>query len=303
MASAIKYLNQHMRWYHWVGGIAMTGAVNCGIGLALGETYRWVYRDDEKREKQFRQQYGTPSEVQRLEVFRYLAKDWDTVVGFKEKRGADSYRHEMLKAAKGDVLDVACGVCPSLLILKTVEGVKSFVGVDIVEEMVEEAKPRLEQPYPFPARVEVGNAHKLNFPDNSFDTVICTMCLCSLEDPAKGLEEMARVCRKDGDGGRVLIVEPGVAKNRFIREGQRYFGIVPQLKHAWEFGWHDDLDPISLVRNCPSLEVESWSTKVLGNWYLIVARPKLQLEDKKGTDGAVAPSPVPAPAKAAETKK
>ena len=113
--------------------------------------------------------------------------------------------------------------------------IKSFVGIDTLDEMLEVAQEKLGV-LPFPARLQRGDAHRLPFADGSFDTVIGSLCLCSMERPAEVVQEMARVCRP---GGKVLILEPGLADWLVIRFSQRYLGIVPNPKHAWEVGWYD----------------------------------------------------------------
>jgi SAM-dependent methyltransferase len=45
--------------------------------------------------------------------------------------------------------------------------------------------------------VETG-AEALPFDDASFDTVVCTLVLCSVDDPARAAAEVARVLRADG---------------------------------------------------------------------------------------------------------
>jgi len=46
--------------------------------------------------------------------------------------------------------------------------------------------------------LNVADAHALPFPDNSFDTVVDTFGLCSIEDPVKAVQEMQRVCKPEG---------------------------------------------------------------------------------------------------------
>ena len=42
------------------------------------------------------------------------------------------------------------------------------------------------------------NAEKLPFDDKSFDTVVATLVLCSIDNPNKALEEIHRVLKDDG---------------------------------------------------------------------------------------------------------
>ncbi len=43
-----------------------------------------------------------------------------------------------------------------------------------------------------------GDAQALPFPDRSFDTVICTLALCSIPDERQAIAEVWRVLRPDG---------------------------------------------------------------------------------------------------------
>jgi ubiquinone/menaquinone biosynthesis C-methylase UbiE len=58
-------------------------------------------------------------------------------------------------------------------------------------------------------------AERLPFPDNSFDTAVCTLVLCTVTDPERALAELERVLKP---GGRLLFLEhvrsedPRVAK-------------------------------------------------------------------------------------------
>jgi ubiquinone/menaquinone biosynthesis C-methylase UbiE len=49
-----------------------------------------------------------------------------------------------------------------------------------------------------------GTAEELDFPDNSFDTVICTLALCSIPDDRRAVAEMVRVVRP---GGRLVLAD------------------------------------------------------------------------------------------------
>lgn len=265
---------KHFKWYHYAGGIATAGTMNAGLLLAIGKSYRWMYSDYFDEKEKFSRKYGRPSEDARLEVFAWLASSYDRAVENKEKGGADVYRTEEFRQARGDVLEVAVGTGRCFEALAAANAVQSYIGVDCVEEMLDEARKKLER-CAFPARIVAGDATRLPFGDHLFDTVIGSLCLCSLEHPDTALLEMARVCRPDG---QILLVEPGLCKSRLLRFCQQYLGLVPDPKHAWEFGWYDDLDPPMLVSQCSRLQIMSVKTRALGNWYLITAHPRMQME-------------------------
>ena len=56
------------------------------------------------------------------------------------------------------------------------------------------------------ATFEVQTAESLPYPDSSYDTVVDTFGLCSVESPSAALAEMIRVCRP---GGKILLLEHG----------------------------------------------------------------------------------------------
>ncbi|CAE8707231.1 unnamed protein product, partial [Polarella glacialis] len=232
------------------------------------ETFHWCFADSEEKTRKFLEKYGQPTEAQRLEVYNWFADEYDEGVKLVEMGGASNYRKELIQGALGDVLEVAVGTGRCFEALESAE-VKSFVGVDINEAMLQQARKKVDD-LPYPARVGLANAHKLPFADKSFDTVISSLCLCAVERPEEALAEMARVCRP---GGQVLLVEPGVARRWLVRTGQRHLGLVPQPKHSWEFGWRDDVDVLGLLDACKGLSVASVETRAMGNWYLVSAKP------------------------------
>ena len=78
--------------------------------------------------------------------------------------------------------------------------VREVVGVDVVPEMLAEARRRL----PRSVRVVEGRAERLPFPDASFDALTFTYLLRYVDDPAATLAELARVVRP---GGRIASLE------------------------------------------------------------------------------------------------
>ena len=79
----------------------------------------------------------------------------------------------------------------------------TLVGVDLSPDMLAVARARAEQ---LGQAVELleADAQDLPFPDNSFDTVVCTYALCSVLDDFLVVREMRRVLRP---GGRLILVD------------------------------------------------------------------------------------------------
>lgn len=70
------------------------------------------------------------------------------------------------------------------------------------------------------------DAHGLPFPGASFDTIVCTLLLCSVDDPSQVVGEMKRVLAPDG---RLLVYEHVVSPRPFERFAQRVIGPFHRL--------------------------------------------------------------------------
>ena len=97
------------------------------------------------------------------------------------------------------LLDVACGGGGFLYYA---EQRATCSGVDISEVAIEYAKKLLRR-----AKVEVGKAETLPYPDNEFDFVTCLGSLEHFLDMDKALQEMRRVLK---DNGKLLIYVPNL---------------------------------------------------------------------------------------------
>ncbi|WP_241432794.1 class I SAM-dependent methyltransferase [Natrinema pellirubrum] len=112
------------------------------------------------------------------------------------------YRQAQFGDVDGKVLDVACGIGTNFRYLpETVE----LVGIDISPEMLANAEKRLTK-LGMEGTLREMNAQGLEFPDNSFDTVISALSTCTFPDPIAALREMNRICKPDGT---IHLVEHG----------------------------------------------------------------------------------------------
>ncbi|HLY31903.1 MAG TPA: methyltransferase domain-containing protein [Ktedonobacterales bacterium] len=110
-----------------------------------------------------------------------------------------------LQAQEGQsILDVGCGIGDAAQTLAALVGSAGrVVGVDSSEYLIQEARRRAEGTG-LSVDYRVGDAHQLDFTDQSFDGCRADRVFMFLEDPRRALTEMIRVTRP---GGRIVIYD------------------------------------------------------------------------------------------------
>ena len=103
----------------------------------------------------------------------------------------------IIDPVKGRVLDVGCndGTFSKIIFEKT--KAKELIGVDLAEKSINWAGKHYSSRK---MKFLVGDAHKLQFPNNTFEAVFCLEVLEHVKSPLKALQEFKRVMKKDGYG-------------------------------------------------------------------------------------------------------
>lgn len=104
------------------------------------------------------------------------------------------------KVAGVDILEVGVGTGRNLLFHPADVNVTA---IDISGQMLRRAKQKAAK-LGSPSRLLQMDVQRLEFADESFDTVIGTFLFCSVPDPVLGLKEVARVCRACG---KIVLLE------------------------------------------------------------------------------------------------
>ncbi len=143
---------------------------------------------------------------------RAFAAGYDRLMAGTEKAVLRGHRKALVERVRGSVLEVGGGTGANL----------SFYGDGIEELVITEPEApmarRLERKlagYPLAARVMRAPAEELPFEEQSFDFVVSTLVLCTVDDPARALGEIRRVLRPNGQLvflEHIRSEEPGLAR-------------------------------------------------------------------------------------------
>jgi ubiquinone/menaquinone biosynthesis C-methylase UbiE len=144
---------------------------------------------------------GSDRETKRVQRhYDEEASRYDKLIGLPEKLLFGDGRSWVCSQAREDVLEIAVGTGRNLPYYP--QDVR-IVGIELSPAMLEIARRRAQE-LGRSADLQVGDAQALDFPDERFDTVVCTLSLCTIPDDRKAVAEAKRVLRP---GGRLLLLE------------------------------------------------------------------------------------------------
>jgi ubiquinone/menaquinone biosynthesis C-methylase UbiE len=152
-----------------------------------------------------------------------FAAMYDRVTAGPEAAGLGAFRERLLREARGDLLEIGAGTGANL------QYYPSSVGtITLVEPEAPMARRLSRRVQGQPRAVAIVNApaERLPLPDAHYDTVVCTLVLCTVRDLAAALGEMRRAMKPDG---RLLFLEHVRSEN-------------PRLAK-----WQDRLNPLNRI--------------------------------------------------------
>lgn len=160
----------------------------------------------------------TKPQVPVQELFNEIAWRYDLINNILSLGCINLWRRRLVDLAhlppQGQVLDVGAGTGEvTALLLRSMDG-GEVVALDFSPQMLNQAREKLR---PYHPRIQfcLGDAMKLDFPDNTFDAVLTAFTLRNVEDIQQVLQEMRRVTR---EGGQVLSLDLGRPRLPIFRQ-------------------------------------------------------------------------------------
>lgn len=144
---------------------------------------------------------------------RMFSALYDRAFEASEEAGLREMRRELLAGARGRVLELGSGTGLNLELYPH-EGLDCLTLTEPDPHMFKQLRERAEKSCPGADLLQAG-AEALPFDDDSYDTVVVTLVLCTVPDQPAALREISRVL---APGGQLLFLEhvrseePGLAR-------------------------------------------------------------------------------------------
>jgi len=129
----------------------------------------------------------------------WFAPFYDGFMQKSEDACVAEWRRELLAGVEGEVLDLGAGTGANLPYFP--ESVRHVVAAEPDRAMAKRIRSRERR---VPVDVIAATAEQLPFADESFDAVVSTLVLCTVDDLERSLAEVKRVLRP---GGRLVFLE------------------------------------------------------------------------------------------------
>jgi len=169
---------------------------------------------------------------------RGFAALYDRGLKATEEAGLGRMRAELLAAAAGRTLELGAGTGINLDLYP--DALAELVLVEPDPHMAKRMRERLSRSSRQATIVEAP-AERLPFEDDSFDTAVSTLVLCTVPDPVTAIAELERVLKP---GGRLLFIE------HVRSEDPSLAGWQDRLEKPWRFladGCHCNRDTLATL--------------------------------------------------------
>ncbi|OJJ51465.1 hypothetical protein ASPZODRAFT_127540 [Penicilliopsis zonata CBS 506.65] len=270
------------------------GMAFLGMGVLVGSAYVGMLYASYQRDLERSRTLQIPPDVS--DRYQRTAASYDAEVDMSETlMRMGTKREELVKRARGDVLEVSCGTGRNMEYYElgekvvidskgraSVQGCRSVTFSDLSPEMVELARQKYEVKMKDKNKNKNKNKEKVQVsvafkaqdagsiapPEGRphFDTVVQTMGLCSMPDPVGVLQHLGSIT--EPREGRILLLEHG--RSHYAWVNRILDDVAPA--HADKHGcwWNRDIGEIVRQSGLEVVEMKRWH---LGTTWQFVLRP------------------------------
>jgi ubiquinone/menaquinone biosynthesis C-methylase UbiE len=182
----------------------------------------------------------------------FVAAVYDWFLLPLEELSLRKQRHRIGMAASGEVLEIGAGT--GAMLGHYGPAVTRVVATDVDPHMLRRMAGKVAHAR-VPVEQRIVDAQRLPFADESFDTVVSTLSLCTIPDAAAAVREARRVLRADG---RLLFLE-------HVRSGNprmaRVQALATPLWRRVAAGCHLDRDSERVLRTAGFDLVSVWRSR------------------------------------------
>ncbi|KAL2827013.1 methyltransferase domain-containing protein [Aspergillus cavernicola] len=259
-----------------------------GVSVLGMSTYCGYLYASYRREVTQAQSMTVPEDVS--DRYNHTARTFDADVELSEKlMRMGAKRRDLVQQARGDVLEVSCGTGRNLEYYELgekraldekgrvgVRGCRSVTFVDLSPEMVAIAREKFSKLYPGFGRVQfqAQDVKDVAPPSPSsqgqgayYDTIVQTMGLCSMPDPAGTLRHLGTIT--EPQDGHILLLEHGRSHYDWLNRVLDNLAPAHADRHGcW---WNRDIGQIVRDSGLEVVEEERWH---FGTTWRFVLRPK-----------------------------
>ena len=160
---------------------------------------------------------------------------YDKLMSRVEKKILHKERGILLKNIEGKVIELGAGTGINFEFYSKYK----ITAVEPDKSLSIEAEKKIGE-----KNIEIisASAEDLPFGDNTFDTVVITLALCTISNPDKTLKEAKRVCKPDG---KLLILEHIKNEKKFLFFLQN---ILTPVWKAFAMGCHLNRDTLYTIK-------------------------------------------------------
>lgn len=139
-----------------------------------------------------------------------VAPFYDLMESLIERYGYSNWRQLLWSKVEGNrILEIGVGTGKNFSYYPEAATVTA---IDLSGKMISRARDRAKK-YKIKVSLHKMDVQRLEFDDNTFDTVLDSFVFCSVPDPILGLKEVKRVCKP---GGKVILLEHVLSANRIL---------------------------------------------------------------------------------------